>query len=47
MTTGPCNSYHKDEEEWDIEGMPDIPDVEIEYQEDDGNSNCDGGSCVI
>lgn len=46
MTTGPCNSYHKDEEElWDI--MPDVPDVEIEYQEDDGNSNCDGGGCTI
>ena len=25
----------------------DIPDVEIEYQEDDGNSNCDGGGCTI
>ena len=25
----------------------DIPDVEIEYQEDDGNSTCEGGACTI
>ena len=24
-----------------------IPDVDIEYIEDDGNSNCDGGGCTI
>ena len=48
MTTGPCNSYHLDEEDWgDLGAMPDVPDVEIEYQEDDGNSNCDGGGCTI
>lgn len=25
----------------------DIPNVDIQYQEDDGNSNCDSGSCAI
>ena len=25
----------------------DIPDVDIEYQEDNGNSNCDSGACAI
>lgn len=25
----------------------DIPDVEIEYQEDDENDKCDGGGCAI
>lgn len=24
-----------------------VPDKEIEYQEDDGNSSCDGGGCTI
>lgn len=35
------------EEDWgDLGAMPDVPDVEIEYQEDDGNSDC-GDSCTI
>ena len=25
----------------------DIPDVEIQYQEDDGNSSCESGACAI
>lgn len=25
----------------------DIPDVDFDYQEDDGNSNCEDGGCVI
>lgn len=25
----------------------DIQDVEIEYQEDDGNSSCESGACAI
>lgn len=25
----------------------DIPDVDIEYQEDDGDSNCESGACAI
>lgn len=25
----------------------DIPDVDIQYQDDDGNSNCESGSCHI
>ena len=24
-----------------------VPEVEIQYQEDDGNSNCEGGGCTI
>lgn len=30
-----------------VDELPEVPDVEIEYQEDDGNSNCDGGGCTI
>jgi hypothetical protein len=36
-----------EEETWDLSDNLDIPDAEIEYQEDDGNSNCDGGACTI
>ena len=28
-------------------GNLNVPEVDIEYQEDDGNSNCDGGGCTI
>ena len=58
MTKSPCNghdpSWTPEEEEaftnilaeeWD--NIPDVPDVDIEYQEDDGNSSCDGGACTI
>jgi hypothetical protein len=42
---------HPDEDEIDahfddLDGL-DIPDKDIEYQEDDGNSNCDDGGCTI
>ena len=36
----------KKEDELEIE-LPDIPDVDIEYQEDDGNNDCGDGGCVI
>ena len=43
-----CNRYEKDnpdEDDWGIENI-DVPEREIEYQEDDGNSDC-GDSCTI
>lgn len=34
------------EESDDLDGL-NIRDIDIEYQEDDGNSNCDDGGCTI
>lgn len=34
-----------EDDEWGIENI-DVPEREIEYQEDDGNSDC-GDSCTI
>lgn len=50
MNKSPCNAHDlvwTPEEEEAFNALENVPDVEIEYQEDDGNSNCDGGSCVI
>lgn len=30
----------------DLDGI-EVPEIDIEYQEDDGNSNCEGGGCTI
>jgi hypothetical protein len=28
-------------------GLPEIPEVDIEYQDADPNDSCDGGGCAI
>lgn len=46
----PCNGHDlswTEEEEEAFNNLDAIPGVEIEYQKDDGNSDCEDGACKI
>jgi hypothetical protein len=43
----PVELYKRDVEDIFSLGLPEIPEVDIEYQDADPNDSCDGGGCAI